>query len=807
MDIRFEETTRGTGMVFIRVEAVGFEEPVTLSAENTTVEGRKLPVEFYPIERFGDYVVAFPVFGLPQRIVIRAHDKDGCVVAEAQKIVNPQVAKLHSQINTAIKNPVALYIRNSNRRTRAQSTVVHVTDVIQGTHKESIIHGRVSIFSTSPAALKATVALKVLDLHAQSAALSDVTVLSDELMENEEFPGAYSRTIQYSVPVSEKCRSVVLWATSTDSSISDGVLSLEAHVMDAYRSSWHARTLSADRDGRYEEWFLEHHRSSVRDFELQRMRDFKIKPSYSIIVPLYKTPINYFHEMVDSVLNQTYGNFELILVNASPEDKRLAAAVDEVCARDSRIKVKNLAANEGITLNTNEGIKMASGDFVAFFDHDDVIEPDLLYWYTVGINDYPETDLLYCDEDKLEEDHYVAPHFKPDWNPDLLTGCNYVTHMLTVRKAILDTLELPGKEFDGAQDYNMTFRVSEKARNIYHSRRILYHWRIHPGSTAASSKAKPYTVEAGIRSLQGHLDRMGISGRAKSANLANYYRIDYELRENPLISIVIPNKDAVDLLERCIDSIVEKSTYANFEILVVENNSTDSATFAFYDKLEKSGRARVINVDTQGKFNFSKVVNEGFTSAKGDYLLMLNNDTEVISPDWLQALAGPLSREDVGAVGAKLLFPDKTIQHAGVTINRFDPIHIGESLPEDSTDYFNYLNMPQDLSAVTGACLMTTREVFDSVGGLDESYAADFNDIDFCLKVGGRGLRIVYTPFALLTHYESASRDVSESPKRRLLQAVENGRLMQAWPSYWAIGDPCLSPNFMPGSPYKQLGC
>ena len=618
--------------------------------------------------------------------------------------------------------------------------------------------------------------------------------------------GAYSRTIQFSVPIDERQRSLVLWAYGSTGAVSDGVLALEPHMLTGLRMGWYTRTVSAERDPAYQEWFLEHHRTSERELEMQRKRYFEVRPVFSIIVPLYKTPLDYFHEMVESVLNQTYGRFELILVNASPENEKLSSAVDAYVERDSRVRRVDIAENLGITLNTNEGIKVATGDFVAFFDHDDILEPDILYRYAQGINDYPDTDLLYCDEDKYIEGKYEAPHLKPDWNPDLLCGCNYVTHMLTVRKSVLDTLELPGKEFDGAQDYHMTFRIAEKARNVFHARKVLYHWRVHPGSTAAASDAKPYTAIAGLRAVQAHLDRTGIDGTACHAKLANYYYIDYHFDEPPLVSIVIPNKDMAPVLTDCVDSILHKTDYANYEVVIVENGSVEPETFACYEELQKDERVRVVAFDTGGEFNFSKIINFGFNEAKGDYLLMLNNDTKVIEPAWLRSMMGIAQREDVGAVGAKLVYPDMTIQHAGVTVNRSNPLHIGEKLPYDAVDFFNYLNMTCDLVAVTGACLLTKRPVFEKVGGMDESFASDYNDVDFCLKMVAEGLRVVYDPQAFLFHYESLSRDVGESSERQLLRVREASRLQQKWPAYWALGDPFLSLNFRAGGQYRQLG-
>ncbi|WP_251158331.1 glycosyltransferase family 2 protein [Caniella muris] len=807
MKMWFGETTRGSGMVFTMVYVEDAPADVTLTVSNATSDGSPLPCGVYPFDRFGGYVLNVPVLQVPQAVRVVARDGAGSVLAEAAKTVDPRVAKVLSRFNTARRNPVALAIRNSNRLVRAESTTVKVMNVIKGVHGDSLIHGSVSRVSSSANGVGGSMRFDVLGPAGTPVQLDPWTVLSDDSVEDPDHPGIVQRTVQFSVPIPASERSIVLWARGGDGDETGGFLALQPHMLEGMREAWRGLTLSADRDPRYEDWFLEHHRASARELEVQRVRVFNETPVFSIVVPLFRTPLDYFHEMVESVLAQTYPRFELILVNASPEDGALSAAVASYVADDDRIKEVRLDGNRGITLNTNEGIRAATGDFVAFFDHDDVLEPDILYSYAEAVNAHPDTDLLYCDEDKLVEGHYRNPFFKPDWSPDLLLGFNYVTHMLTVRRSILEELgELPGHEFDGAQDYNMTFLASERARNIFHARKVLYHWRVHPGSTAASSGAKSYTSVAGVRALQGHLDRTGIAGTAQAHARSNDYYVDYRFDEEPLVSIVIPNMDMVDVLSACIDSIREKTIYSNYEIVVVENNSCERATFDYYDRLAEDPRVRVVTVDTGGKFNFSKVVNHGFSEARGDYLLMLNNDTAVIEGGWLTTMMGVCQRPEVGVVGAKLLFPDKTIQHAGVGIDRGGPDHLGRDLPGNTTDYYNIYDTPHNLSAVTGACLLTKRDVFEKVGGLDESFASDYNDVDYCMKVRDAGYLVTYDARAVLFHYESLSRDVGGNTRRLLLHYRERGRLIQRWPAYWAVGDPYLSPSFRPGTLYRNLG-
>ncbi|MDD3485995.1 MAG: glycosyltransferase family 2 protein, partial [Atopobiaceae bacterium] len=557
-------------------------------------------------------------------------------------------------------------------------------------------------------------------------------------------------------------------------------------------------------DPDYNDWFIHNHRSNPRSISLQRTVSFDIQPTFSIVVPLYHTPLTFLDEMIQSVLSQTYSRFELILVNSTTEDLDLTLAVDKYAKSDKRIKVISLNTNLGITENTNAGIRSATGDFIAFLDHDDILEPDILYQYVVGINEYPTTDLLYCDEDKVQDGVYSAPNLKPDFDWDRLYSFNYVCHMLTVRSSVLNTLELPGSEFDGAQDYHMTLRVAEKARNIFHARKVLYHWRIHDGSVASNADAKSWTSDAGTLAIQTHFDRIGVHAHVTARDISpNTYKVNYELFDKPLISIVIPNKDASAYLKRCLDSILHGTSYDNLEIIVVENNSSEPETFEYYDQVVKDDpRVKVLRY--QGEFNYSAINNWAVDQSTGEYVILLNNDIKVISPDWIEQMLGHFLEKRVGIVGAKLLFPDNTVQHAGVRMRPAGPNHIFLRYPSDMPGYLSYNLVCRQCSAVTGACLMVSREAFDDVGGLDVGFRVAFNDVDFCLRVGATGRSVVWEPDALLYHYESVSRGLDDLDNTKLLRLKkESGTLQSRWPEGFTGEDPFSSVSF----DYETLYC
>lgn len=566
--------------------------------------------------------------------------------------------------------------------------------------------------------------------------------------------------------------------------------------------------LHAQVDPRYPGWFQEH-KATKAELAKQRIVRFKNNYLFSVIVPLYNTPIKFFIDMVESVQNQTYSNWELVLVNASPDNRELVKLVAQVSSCDKRIKTITLDENMGISENTNAGIAMASGDFICFFDHDDVIEPDLLFSYAEVIEHNQDAVLLYCDEDKLlTNGKYSQPFFKPDFNIDLLRNNNYICHMLTIKKSLLDEIEPNTREFDGAQDHNLTLRVAEKVANdphaIVHVPKVLYHWRLSETSTAANADSKPYATIAGIRAVQSHLTRLGLKATVSQANRPFTYKVIYDVPENhPLISIIIPTKDHVDILKTCLESIWEKTSYDNYEILVIENNSTDPETFKFYETLEADEANRTRVVYWKNEFNFSKLMNFGAQNANGEYLLLLNNDTEVITTNWIEVMLGLCAREDVGVVGVKLYYPDKTIQHAGLCVTGTAAGILCQSMPKRNWGYNSFNDAQQDMSAVTAACMMTKKSIFEQVGGFTTDLQVAFNDVDYCLKVRDLDKLVVYTPEVELYHYESISRGAENNTDKKIRFHREVAYMNYRWAKYYVKGDPYFNPNFVTSEPYS----
>ena len=536
--------------------------------------------------------------------------------------------------------------------------------------------------------------------------------------------------------------------------------------------------------------------------EHQKNTVFDRMVKVSVLTPLWNTPENFLREMLESVQAQTYQNWELCLADGSDDAH---AYVGEICreyaAKDSRIVYKKLEKNGGIAENTNRCLEMATGEFVAPFDHDDLLHPCVLYEYVKVINE-KNADYIYCDEATFKNgdvNQMITMHFKPDYAIDNLRANNYICHFSMFDKKLLEGTELYRTKFDGSQDHDMILRLTDKARNVVHVPKLLYYWRQHAGSVSSGVEAKPYVVESARGAVADHLRRHGFSNFKITSTRAfeTIFKITYEIIGEPKISIIIPNKDHVEDLRRCITSIIEKSTYDNYEIIVVENNSETREIFAYYEELANNPAVKIITY--KGDFNYSAINNLGVSEASGEYVLLLNNDIQIITVNWMEELLMYAQRPDVGAVGAKLYYPDKTIQHAGVVIGlgaHRTAGHVHYRQKRENLGYMGRLCYAQNMSAVTGACLLVKKALYEEAGGLDESFAVSLNDVDFCLKLRRLGYLNVFTPFAEAYHYESASRGSDMTGEAAARYNAESARFREKWKAELEAGDPYYNPNF-----------
>lgn len=535
-----------------------------------------------------------------------------------------------------------------------------------------------------------------------------------------------------------------------------------------------------------------------QELAAQRERVFPQQITFSVVVPLYNTPERFLREMIASVRSQTYADWELCLADGSDEKH---ADVERVCReyvqQDSRIRYRKLEKNLGISGNTNACLEMAQGDYIGLFDHDDLLHPAALHEVMRAICE-KHADFIYTDESTFREtpkDAYL-PHFKPSFAPDNLRAGNYICHFTVFKRSLLDEVGRFDPACDGSQDHDMILRLTERAEHIAHIPEILYYWRAHAGSVAESTGVKPYVIAAGIRAVTKQLERLGLEGSVEQikSEMA-LYRIRYAIKGTPKVSILIPNYEHLEDLKTCVDSIYGKTSWPNFEIVIVENNSKSPELFAYYEELQRAHENLRV-VTWEGAFNFSAINNYGARFCGGEYLLLLNNDTEVITPDWIQEMLMFAQRSDVGAVGAKLYYFDDTIQHAGVCLGMGGVAsHYYQNTNRKSTGYMGRLLYAQNVSAVTGACMLLRREVWDEMQGLDEGLAVAYNDVDLCMRIRQAGRLIVWTPFAELYHYESKSRGREDTPEKRKRFNAETIRFRLRWKKEMAQGDPYYNPN------------
>ena len=545
----------------------------------------------------------------------------------------------------------------------------------------------------------------------------------------------------------------------------------------------------------YEQWILKH-RPDKKTLRKQKKTVFQKKPLISIVVPLYQTPEPYLRELIDSVKAQSYENWQLCLADGSPDD-RLKGFLDRNYGKENRIVYRKLEQNGGISVNTNEAVMLATGEYLMLCDHDDTLEPDALYEITKAINEKDAPDVIYTDEDKVSMDgkHYFDPNFKPDYNLFRLRENNYICHIFVVKKALTDRVGLLRTEFDGAQDYDFIFRCCEEADKVVHIPKVLYHWRCHMDSTAADPESKAYAYQAGRRAIKEHYQRMGIDASVEMTERPGWYRSYVKIQDNPKISIIIPNKDHIEDLELCLFSLTKRSTYKNYEILIVENNSEKPETFEYYKKLpDRYPKVKVLTWEKE--FNYSAINNFAAKQAEGVYLLFLNNDVEILTPQWMEEMLQICQQKDVAITGAKLYYPDDTIQHAGVVLGLGGIAgHIMCKASREDPGYFGRTVTVQEISAVTAACMMIRTEDFWNAGGFDETFQVAFNDIDLCMKVRAAGKKIVFTPYAELYHYESKSRGLEDTPEKQFRFDKEVKAFEAKWSEQLAKGDPYYSPN------------
>lgn len=547
----------------------------------------------------------------------------------------------------------------------------------------------------------------------------------------------------------------------------------------------------------YAEWITRHENVDLKS-QQEQSKKFDYRPLISIAMPVYNVEIKWLEKCIDSVINQTYDNWELCISDDASTDPKIKKCLEAYEKKEPRIKVVFREENGHISLATNSALEIATGEFIALLDNDDELPPHALFEVVKVLNERPELDVIYSDEDKIDaEGNRFDPHFKADWSPDTLMGNNYISHLGVYRSSIVKSLGGFRKGYEGSQDYDLVLRVTEQIPedHIYHIDKVLYHWRTIPGSTASSGEAKSYIYDSGVKALTDALNRRGIKGTVRPGLISGFYEVTYEVLQEELVSVIIPTKNGYDDLKLCVDSIIEKTSYPNYEIIIADNGSTDPKMQELFAEYKKQLDERFIVELIDIPFNYSRINNLAAEKASGKYLLFLNNDTEVIEPNWMTTMVSYAQFDRIGCVGAKLYYPDDTTQHAGVLVgiggvaghalNNYDRTHCG---------YFGRLVIDVNYLAVTAACMMVKAADFKAVNGFDETLEVAFNDVDLCLKIYELGRYNVYAHQVELYHFESKSRGYEDTPEKQKRFAGEIKKMQDKWPAYIAH-DPFYNDN------------
>lgn len=800
MPITVAGLCRGDGKGYIKIVADRDLDSVYAVAQTET--GESLPCPLYRLgfpgedaaaqRRFGEMenmrtrVIAVPLLD-DVKLTVRLYERDAKAGdgttggAAPQPLLSipfdPFWSKVRSRLTYKRHGELARQIRGIDQRRLSGNTYVYVVGIypVEEGAVSCRFHVRMPFDGRNERC----------DIEMYDSAMrriqADLQILEHSVITDPHDSACQIREIVYAARLQDDARTVCIYAKPQFHEAN--FTCILPDMFSGFRTAALDFTKHASYDEGYAQWF-EQHRATHADVENQRAvcRQWDSKPLISIVTVVFRPPVEYLRALIDSVKAQSYENFEMIIVNVSGDDAK-AGEVNAMLASldDGRFTVLT-AGNKSIAENTNIGIDAAHGEYIAFVDHDDVIEPDALYRYMTVIREYPQVDMLYCDEDLLDNGTYRWPVFKPDFNPDLLYSYNYVTHMLMVSRHVLGKVELSPADVSGAQDYDLTLKCAEQARLVRNVPHMLYHWRMHQASTSTNPDSKPYAQTAGRIALERHYERVGIKAEVGDSELPFRYRTRFIVDKPAKISIVIPTKDHADVLARCLDSVFANAAYGDFDVTLVENNSVEERTFAYYEQVRREHEnVSVITWPGTG-FNYSAICNYGAAHSDGDLILFLNNDTEVISPDWLESMAGFFVRPEVGVVGAKLLYHDDLVQHGGVWASMDHCGHFGELLSYKDGGYMESMRFPNDCAAVTGACQMIRRDLFERIGGLDEDQAVVLNDVDLCLKAGQEGYLVVFDPQTMLYHNEHTSRGRDEQDVKKELRAIqEQARFYAKW--------------------------
>lgn len=788
--LRLSKMCRGNQKIFMLVDAP--KGTATVTATSAISSGHVVPAIVYPYRK-GTYVLVLAVTDSEQTVTLTATDETGGTLSALTQTIGPKQAKRSSQMHTLAHDQTVRRIRNMDTDPHPNHFAVKIVRMVreEGPVPLDIITGHATITTDDEEALTCPVEVVAIDASGCSVSTNEI-ILSEATKDVEG--GLKRRTVSFSIRVPFFGPEYHIWV-KTPQGRHDLLYYLNLEERDKRHNWWRAWTMPVEADSRYPEHFDTVWAASESELEDQRSREAQ-EPAVSIILVTDGSDLRATDETVESLIAQTYQNLEIIVAAKGGPNQALEDACKRWSRRSNRVRSLprqgETSHNEALARALDE----ATGTFVATVDDFDLLAPDAIFRLAEATQDDEDVDVCYADEDNLNGKTHEEPFFKPSFESDLLLSLNYLNHPLFFRKSLVSASDLVEHCPSGDADHYLALRATHAARGVVHLPRVLYHNRSARDTSTPATLAHVKAVEAALSAWDTHA-LVGANRR-----LEGCVEVDFELRDHPLVSVLIPNKDQVEVLKRCMTSVLKKTSYDNFEVIIIENNSEDPETFAYYDELTAADdRVRIITYE--GPFNFAKINNFGASKAIGSYLLFLNNDTEIISGDWMRRMVSLCARPDTAIVGAKLIFPDDTIQHAGVVMRAPGVSHVMKHMPRNYA-YWN-VQLIQDLTCVTAACLMAKRSVFDELGGLDEDFAVDYNDVDFCWRVYAQGYKVVYEPAVEVYHLESVSRGKHETKASKDLFQHEIDLLTERWPDHYDHIDPASSPNLDQHTAYHKL--
>lgn len=802
MTIAISAAKRMKEGLYAQVSLSGDAKDCLLVATAATAKGRELPVRVLRGDEEGEWLLSLATLSITQVVSLSAIAWDGTVVEEAEEKFNP--------LSLQLPSPKAALKRKGLRRA-PQIVDAHdalgewevTVDRLIATHDGTdVCHGRAVLRGAGTQSVEGALQIRVLNAHGDDASTAPWICLCDQVVQLPQHAGFFERCVEFSLRVPSTTSMLVVWVQpQEDGELPSGFVCLGPRVTSGMRELWKTTTTSAAEDEGYHTWFTTVHAATQAEIMMQQDGSFDRTVSFSLVSVVRTASAERLREMVDAVLEQSYGHLELVLVNAAPNDRRLASAMRGLELADARVRTVPLGADFGDAAATSAGIDAATGEFVCLLGEGDLLAPDALWCLAIELAANPDADLLYTDEDRIERGRHVRPYFKPDWDYDLLMGLDYVGGLLAVRANLLREMPTMDRELDGAQSFYLTLYASTRARKICHVPRVLYHVRSER-ETAADGAA---SVASGMVALRRHLAERKIAATVRaSTRVPRAHEVSFELPdEPPLVSVIIPNRDGIVALDRCLRTLGEQTTYENYEVIVAEQGSVDPETFEYYRQAERrDSRVRTIFRQGGGLFDRARLVNFGATRAKGAYLLLLAPDVEITDARWMERLVSLCAREGTGAAGVRLLRADGTIASSGAALCERGPVVLDRyRLSLDCVAEPGALL--HTVTCASGACLMVDARAFKQVGGMSDGLHGRFADADLCLRLRGAGQRVVVDPQVTLTLHRSFALDDLDETRVNWLRAV--GRLWDSWPFGPSAIDPTLGPNVEPQSPYRTL--